>query len=122
MVINWIYIGGLALMLCTAYKSVSLLICATIAPNEKTFGTIGCNAKHINAASAPRAAQTGRSAFSEPQCGGDVGWSMKSEYRPQAGGLLSDAPSKGALETSFFIRLLLSLDILLHTLPLEPHG
>jgi len=37
-------------MLCAAYQSVSLLICATIAPSEKVLGTIGCNANHINAA------------------------------------------------------------------------
>src|SRR5581483_5523702 len=36
-------------MICTAYKSVSLLIYATIAPNAETFGTIGCIASHINA-------------------------------------------------------------------------
>jgi hypothetical protein len=40
----------------------------------------------------------------------------ESEYRPQAGGLLSEAPSKGALETSFFIRLLLFPEVLSHTL------
>jgi hypothetical protein len=38
----------LDLMICTAYKSVSLLIYVTIAPSEKVFGTIGCNANHIN--------------------------------------------------------------------------
>jgi hypothetical protein len=38
----------LDLMICTAYKSVSLLTYATIAPNEETFGTMGCNANHIN--------------------------------------------------------------------------
>jgi hypothetical protein len=36
-------------MICTAYKSVSLLIYATIAPSKKIFDTIGCNANHINA-------------------------------------------------------------------------
>src|SRR5262249_44766111 len=45
-----------------------------------------------------------------------------SEYRPQAGGLLRDAPSKGALETSFLIRFFLFADILLHTRQFEPHG
>ena len=40
----------------------------------------------------------------------------KSEYRPQAGGLLSDAPSKGALEAAFLIRRFLFSNILLHTL------
>jgi len=46
---------------------------------------------------------------------------QESEYRPQAGGLLSDAPSKGALEASFLIRGFLFSNILLHTLQLEPH-
>jgi hypothetical protein len=36
-------------MICTAYKSVSLLIYATIAPSEQDLGIIGCNANHINA-------------------------------------------------------------------------
>jgi hypothetical protein len=39
----------------------------------------------------------------------------KSEYRPQAGGLLSDAPSKGALEAACLIRVLLLANVLLHT-------
>jgi hypothetical protein len=46
-------------MICTAYKSVSLLIYATIAPSEKVFGTIGCNANHINATAHPRRAKQG---------------------------------------------------------------
>ncbi len=46
---------------------------------------------------------------------------MKSEYRPQAGGLLSGAPSKGALEASFLICRFLFSTILLHTLQLEPN-
>jgi catechol 2,3-dioxygenase-like lactoylglutathione lyase family enzyme len=50
------------------------------------------------------------------------GFTIESEYRPQAGGLLSEAPSKGALETSFLIRFLLFADILLHTLQFEPYG
>ncbi len=41
--------SDLDLMICTAYKAVSLLIYAPIAPSEKGFGTIGCNANHINA-------------------------------------------------------------------------
>ena len=36
-------------MICTAYKSVSLLIYATIAPSKQVLGTIGCDANHINA-------------------------------------------------------------------------
>src|SRR5262245_50081135 len=35
--------------------------------------------------------------------------------------LVSEAPSKGALETSFLIRLLLFLDVLFHTLQLKSH-
>jgi hypothetical protein len=46
-------------MICTAYKSVSLLICATIAPNEKVFGTIGCIANHISAQVGMNAMATG---------------------------------------------------------------
>src|SRR5262245_52043936 len=38
----------LAFMSGPAYKSVSLLIDAPSAPNEKVFGTIGRNANHIN--------------------------------------------------------------------------
>jgi hypothetical protein len=41
-------------MICTAHKSVRLLIYATIAPSEQGFGTIGCNANHINAQAQPR--------------------------------------------------------------------
>ena len=47
---------------------------------------------------------------------------IKSEYRPQAGGLLSNAPSKGAVAASFFIRRrLLCAEVLLHPRQLDPH-
>jgi hypothetical protein len=36
-------------MICTAYKSVSLLIYAPIAPSKKIFDTIGCKGNHIDA-------------------------------------------------------------------------
>jgi hypothetical protein len=49
MVLIWLpkQCSELDLMICTACKSLSLLIYATIAPNKKSFGTIGCNANHI---------------------------------------------------------------------------
>jgi hypothetical protein len=58
---------------------------------------------------------------------GDGGYATKdtlqqSEYRPNAGGLLSEAPSKGALEPTFLIGLFLFPDVLLHTLQLKAHG
>src|SRR5262245_580130 len=40
-------------MSCTADKSVSLLIYATIALSKQVLGTIGCNANHINAVPQP---------------------------------------------------------------------
>jgi hypothetical protein len=52
---------------------------------------------------------------------GNYNLEFKSEYRPQAGGLLSHAPLKGALEATFLIRRFLFSNILLHTLQLEAH-
>src|SRR5262249_14687803 len=45
----------------------------------------------------------------------------QSEYRPQVGGLLSEAPAKGAREAAVLIRFLLFPEVLVHPLQLKSH-
>ena len=75
----------LDLMICTTYKSISLLIYATIAPNDKVFGTIGCNANHINAACNRRPR---REATRVPNCEAVGPSGSRAGYASQNGSLM----------------------------------